>query len=103
MTEKKCLQSFGRKPEEGKPFVRTKCRWEYRYIIEMFFTEMGGGRCGLDSSGSGCGAMSGFLFCALLYDAIVTKLYSAEWLVNDELEMIRKEAAYTVTEFAWRG
>jgi hypothetical protein len=77
MAEKKCLQSFGRKPEEWKPLVRTKRKWKHRYVIKMVFTEMGWDSVDWVHVAQDREQCRAFLFCALLYDA--TELYSAEW------------------------
>jgi len=45
------------KPEGKRPFRRQKCRWEDN--IRMDLREIEGGRCRLDSSGSGQGSVVG--------------------------------------------
>jgi hypothetical protein len=91
MAGKKCLQSFGRKPEEWKPLLRTNRRLEYRYIIEMVFTEMG-----RDDADWVHLAQDREQYIYFFHFVPYTKLYNAEWLgwfVNDELERICKETA----------
>jgi len=49
--DEKCVQIFFQKPEGKRPLGRHGHRWEDS--IRMDLRQIGWGKCGLDSSGSG--------------------------------------------------
>jgi len=51
------------KPHEERPVGRSRCRWEDN--IRMDLREVGWGRCGLDSSGSGQGPVGAVVNMAM--------------------------------------
>jgi hypothetical protein len=49
--KKKVYKLLVGKPEEKRPLLRPQRRWEYWF--KMDWGRLAGGRCGLDSTGSG--------------------------------------------------